>query len=123
MDDDDVACPSRLAAQLRHLDANPGAGLVGARVRIVDPADDPAGIADGNRRHERCLNAPTTPGRIAECRLVENPLPHPAWLGPRALFECSGGWRDGDFPEARAALERRCRGAGLAIDRDLVLGE
>ncbi len=68
-------------------------------MRIVDASGDPAGIADGNRRYERWLNALTEPDRIRECRLVENPLPHPTWLGHRALFERLGGWRDGDFPE------------------------
>ena len=99
MDDDDVAYPERLEAQLRHLEAHPEARLVGARVRIVDARGDPDGVAAGNRRYEAWLNALVTSERIIECRLVENPLPHPTWLAERALLESLGGWRDGDFPE------------------------
>ena len=99
MDDDDVAYPERLEVQARHLAAHPDAGIVGARVRIVDASGDPAGVAGGNRRYEAWLNALVTPERIVECRLVENPLPHPTWLAPRAFLASLGGWRAGDFPE------------------------
>ena len=123
MDDDDVSYPERLEVQLRHLEAHPDAGLVGARVRIVDASGDPGGVADGNRRYERWLNDLVTPERIRERRLVENPLPHPTWLGTRALFERLGGWRAGDFPEdhdlvlrALAAGARPSKPAPVLLD-------
>ena len=123
MDDDDVSYPERLEVQLRHLEAHPDAGLVGARVRIVDASGDPGGVADGNRRYERWLNELMTPARIRERRLVENPLPHPTWLGTRALFERLGGWRAGDFPEdhdlvlrALAAGARPSKPAPVLLD-------
>ena len=99
MDDDDLAYPERLAVQVAHLGAHPEAGLVGARVRIVDARGDPEGVAGGNRRYERWLNALAAPEPIRRYRFVECPLPHPTWLAPRAFLERLGGWRDGHFPE------------------------
>lgn len=121
MDDDDVARPERLRAQLDHLAANPELGLVGARVRFVDADGRRAGVGDGNRRYEAWLNALTTPAAIRDACFVECPLPHPTWLARRDVWARLGGYRDVDGPEDHD-LVLRARNAGISMGKpDAVL--
>jgi GT2 family glycosyltransferase len=95
MDADDVAWPRRLARQVEALEADPGLGAVGARVRLFPRRL----VRDGMRRYAAWLNGLTTPALVARDLFVEAPLVHPTAVIRRAALEAVGGWRDGPFPE------------------------
>ena len=116
MDDDDIAYPGRLGAQLDHLAAHPDLALLGARVRLVDAAGERAGVGPGNRRYEAWLNALTTPAAIRDACFVECPLPHPTWLAHRDVWARLGGYRDLDGPEDHD-LVLRARNAGIRMGK------
>lgn len=99
MDDDDVAYPNRLEAQLNHLDTERSVKLCGTRIRFIDEHGLSHGIKDGNRRYANWLNALTQPEEIYQACLTECPLPHPTLLAHRDVWKLLGGYREIDGPE------------------------
>ena len=109
MDDDDIAYPERLAVQLETIKQLPEYALVGARVRMIDANGDTQGIAGGSQRYAQWLNGLTLNDTLHQSVFIENPLPHPTWLGSRSLFIELGGYRQGNFPEDHELILRAAR--------------
>ncbi len=99
MDDDDIAYPDRLAAQLTHLQGPTGTQLCGGRIRFVDSAGNTDTIARGNREYAQWLNALTSHADILAARFIECPLPHPTLMAHRDIWQRIGPYRDFDGPE------------------------
>ncbi len=114
MDADDVSLPGRFAAQRAMLEADPGLGVVGCRVRGLGPAE-------GLARYLAWQNALLTPQDHARDVFVESPLCHPSVLMRRAALEAAGGYRDTPWPEDYDLwLRMHARGVGMAkVDREL----
>lgn len=85
MDADDLCLPGRISAQVDFLIRNPGCGLVGSQVLVVD---------DENRPIKR-TRFPLNHGRIEENLLNGMcPLTHPAVMMRRGAISEAGGYRD-----------------------------
>lgn len=81
MDADDISLPERLARQAAFLQAHPEVGVVGSAVVMF--------FADGDERVE---HYPALPG-VARWRLLyANPLPHPAVMLRKTVWERAGGY-------------------------------
>ncbi|MGE4506421.1 MAG: glycosyltransferase family 2 protein [Desulfovibrionaceae bacterium] len=119
MDADDLALPGRLEAQAAHLDAHPGTGLVGCRVRFGGSRAK----ARGYSHYVDWTNAQRTAGAISLNRFVELPVPNPSIMFRRELVERYGGYEQGDFPEDYDMLLRWLE-AGVVmekVDRELLV--
>jgi glycosyltransferase involved in cell wall biosynthesis len=95
MDADDLALPTRLERQLGYLETHPEIGIAGACVEIFSTA----GIAGGNRRYQRWLNACRTPGQIHRELFIESPIPNPTALFRAEVIQQLGGYGDPPWPE------------------------
>jgi len=112
MDADDLSLPERLDIQARMLDADPGLGLVGCKVRFGGDRKARAGYAhyvdwiNGLIRHEQIfLN-----------RFVESPFAHPSLLFRREVVEEHGPYRAGEFPEDYELILRLLE-AGVRMEK------
>ena len=95
MDADDEMAPERLARQRAALEADPGLGLVGARVAHADDGGDTRGFA----AYVDWLNGLVDEAAIALNRFIESPFAHPSVMFRRSLVDAHGGYADGPFPE------------------------
>lgn len=95
MDADDLALPERLATQAAHLDAHPGVGLVGCRVRFGGDRTQAGGYA----HYVDWTNTLLSREAIANHRFVELPVPNPSIMFRREVVEQHGGYLQGGFPE------------------------
>jgi glycosyltransferase involved in cell wall biosynthesis len=95
MDADDLCHPDRLSRQVRYLDAHPGVGVVGSRIRIF-PRDH---LGPGWRRYEVWLNRLLTPMDHARELFVESPLAHPSVMMRADAVAGVGGYRDRGWAE------------------------
>jgi predicted O-methyltransferase YrrM len=84
LDADDVAEPAHVARLTAALDADPGLGLVGSAVRLIDEADAEHGVR----------SMPETDLEIRWTILFHSPFFHSAVAYRRALFDAAGGYRD-----------------------------
>ncbi len=94
-DADDAMHPRRLEMQAALLDARPDLGVVASLVRHFPPFE----VLPGNRRYEGWLNSVVTHEQIAADFYVESPIPNPAAMMRREVFERAGGYRDDGLPE------------------------
>ena len=95
MDADDVAHPTRLAAQLALLDRSPDLVACGTGVRYI-----PRSLAGpGYRRYEGWLNGLTESRALERDLFVECPIAHPTLMIRRRILEDLGGYREFDGPE------------------------
>lgn len=99
MDDDDIAYPQRLEAQLAYLQENPEVQLCATRIRFIDTNGEQCGVAPGNKRYAQWLNRLTTPAPLALACHAENPMPHPTLLAHRHVWNTLGGYRELNGPE------------------------
>jgi len=83
LDADDAAEPGRLSAQVAMLDADPGLGLVGSAVTLIDEAGDVI--------RERAM--PVTDTDIRWTIHFYNPFYHSTATYRRSLFEAAGRYR------------------------------
>lgn len=95
MDADDVSHPDRLARLVAAASAHPDVGFFASQIRYF-PRD---GLTEGLRLYEAWINGCLTHEAIVRDRLVECPMPHPAWMVRAEAFDALGGYRAGDFPE------------------------
>lgn len=102
MDADDESLPERLARQAALLDADPGLGLVGCRVRFGGCRESCAGYA----HYVDWTNTLLDHEAISLNRFVEFPVPNPSIMFRRSMLVEHGGYRDGDFPEDYELLLR-----------------
>jgi glycosyltransferase involved in cell wall biosynthesis len=112
MDADDVSLPHRLSRQVAYLTANPGVGLVGASVRIMD--------AEGNLG--RLKSYPVTPAAVAWSMLFYNSVAHPVVMFRRSMLEQAGFYPDG-YPSAEdyALFARLARSTAIDNLPDVLL--
>ncbi|MEA2062589.1 MAG: glycosyltransferase [Gemmatimonadota bacterium] len=120
MDADDIACPDRLAEQLKLMHSDPGLGLVGASVRYFPRKYVKAGAL----HYEAWLNSfcqyrgggtRTANDKIRREIFVECPLAGPTFLVRRQAFLQAGGYRDNhNWPEDYD-LVFRVAGAGWRL--------
>lgn len=101
MDADDVAEPTRLAAQVGLLARHPDVAACGTHVRYFPRAQ----VREGALRYEEWLNSLCSPATVEREIFVECPLAHPSLLVRRSVLLAVGGYRD----------------VGWAEDYDLVL--
>jgi GT2 family glycosyltransferase len=102
MDADDVSEPTRLAAQLALMEADPTLVACGTGVTYF-PEDR---VRDGARRYEEWLNMAVSPDEIAREIFVECPLAHPTFFLSAAAVAAVGGYRDMGWPEDHDLLLR-----------------
>ena len=95
MDADDLCLSRRLSAQAALLDADPGLGLAGCRVRFGGDRQ----AARGYARYVDWTNTLLDHEAISLHRFVESPLPHPSVMFRAGLARSLGAYREGDFPE------------------------
>jgi len=76
MDGDDICHPERLARQAAMLEADPGLGIVGSAVWIVDMAG----------RRLDYVPQPTSDGAIRFVAMTRNPFHHPSVMWRRSVF-------------------------------------
>ncbi len=108
IDADDIAAPTRLAAQAAFLDAHPDYALIGARCRTIDDAGRALKIDDHAQTPELC--AWTVFFRI--------PFPHPTYFFRRSAVDAGFRYR-GDYRHAEDLdfAQRLLRlGRGRALD-------
>lgn len=109
MDADDISEPTRLAAQLALLEADPSLAGCGCGVRYF-PEDD---VREGALRYQEWLNAAVTPVEIARDIFVECPLAHPTFFLRAEAVERVGGYVDRGWPEDYDLLLRLWAAGGL----------
>ena len=95
MDADDVSAPRRLERQVAYLDARPQTAMVGS---YVDSNIESDYLDWQNSFHSY--------DDVQLGAWIDIPVVHPTWLARRALFERSGGYRHGPFPEDYELLLR-----------------
>jgi len=95
MDADDVAEPTRLAAQVALLARHPDVAACGTHVRYF-PRD---AVREGALRYEAWLNSLCSPSTVEREIFVECPVAHPSLLVRRAVLLAVGGYRDVGWPE------------------------
>ena len=113
MDADDVSFPHRIARLLDAAAAEPDVSFWASAVRYF-PRET---LSNGMRRYESWINGVQTPDDILRDRFVECPLPHPAWMIRRDLFQSLGGYRaDGpeDYDLFLRAIDAGARAAKVA---------
>ncbi len=96
MDADDVAAPERLELQAARLGVDPGHGVLGSRVRLLDA---PGLANDGMRAYLSWQNQLLDHAAIARDLYVESPLVHPSVAMRTATLRGLQGYRDTDGPE------------------------
>ncbi len=94
MDADDLMHRSRLTAQLRLLEAEPGLAAAGCHVRFFPRRY----LRDGLRAYERWLNSIDSAQRVRADAFVECPIAHPALMIRREVL-MSLGYRDCGWAE------------------------
>lgn len=99
MDDDDVAYPTRLEAQLDYLKAHPEVQLCAGKIRFIDSTGGTENVQTGNRRYANWLNALSGNEAIRAACYTECPMPHPTWLAHRNIWQSLNGYREFDGPE------------------------
>src|SRR5512138_2453560 len=95
MDADDVAEPTRLAAQVELLARHPDVAACGTHVRYF-PREI---VREGALRYETWLNSLYSPTTVEREIFVECPLAHPSLLVRRSALLAAGGYRDVGWPE------------------------
>ena len=118
MDADDIAEPTRFAAQLAFLEKRPDLAGCGAGVRYFPRAE----VRDGGERYEDWINAIRTPEDVERNMFIECPLAHPTFFLRASAVDEVGGYVDRGWPEDYDLLFRLWRsGARLAaVDRVLL---
>lgn len=91
MDADDIAAPTRLAAQLQYLENKPEIGLCGTEVSIFTHTGV---VGGGYGRYQTWLNALQTPTGIANNLFVESPIPNPTAMFRKEIFTQLGGYNN-----------------------------
>ena len=94
-DADDLSHRDRLALQARHLEAHPGDGVVGSRVRLF-PA---GGFGAGMRRWAAWHNALLGHEDMRNEALIDSPLAHGTAMIRRETLESVGGWAEHGWAE------------------------
>jgi len=103
MDADDEVHPERLAAQLRHLEAQPRTTLLGCR---VDSFRDAAPLPAGWARYTAWVNELVDAEAHRRSAFIDCPLPHPTWMFRREKIQQLGGYREAAWPEDLDLLYR-----------------
>ena len=83
MDSDDIAMPDRFSQQYAALAQDPGLGIVGSAVQLMDMAGLPG----------RIQHMPQTDLEVRWTILFHNPFYHPTVMFRRTLFNSAGGYR------------------------------
>lgn len=112
MDADDVSAPTRLAAQLAHMEGDPSLSGCGCGVRYF-PEEC---VREGALRYQAWLNAAVTPDQIAREMFVECPLAHPTFFLRAEAVERVRGYVDRGWPEDYD-LVLRLWGAGARLGK------
>jgi glycosyltransferase involved in cell wall biosynthesis len=99
MDDDDVAYPPRLEAQLDYLKSHSDVELCATRIRFIDSEGTTKNVKAGNLRYAQWLNAHTSNDEIRMACYTECPMPHPTWMAHKSVWERLNGYREFDGPE------------------------
>jgi glycosyltransferase involved in cell wall biosynthesis len=84
MDQDDVAMPGRLRAQVEFMDSRPEIAIAGSFVFHMG----------ADRSDDRLIELPTTPRQVAQKLQRENCLYHPAVILRRSPVLAAGGYRE-----------------------------
>ena len=95
MDGDDISLPDRFTRQLAYLRERPEIGIVSAQVEIFGASKPDEGFV----LYQNWLNDLREPEDIAREIFIESPLPHPAVVFRREVFEKLGGYRDPEWAE------------------------
>ncbi len=95
MDDDDIAHPDRLSAQLDHL-LKHQLDICGAQVRFFSDGEP---IGEGNQRYASWLNSLSSPDAINQSIFIESPIPHPTFFAHKNTWKQLGGYQDNGWPE------------------------
>lgn len=88
MDADDIAAPSRLARQIRALEADPSCGACATHVH------DFGSVGPGRRLYSQWLATIRHHDDVVRNMFIECPLAHPTLLLRRRAFVAVGGYRD-----------------------------
>jgi glycosyltransferase involved in cell wall biosynthesis len=83
MDADDISLPARLAAQVAFLDRNPGVGVLGSAVQLIDAQGTPGAV----------VRFPATHNLIRWALCFLSPIAHPAAMMRKAVVARLGGYR------------------------------
>lgn len=86
MDADDICIPSRLQKQVDFLDSNPGVGMVGSWVQIIDSPEE--------------YRYPLANEAIKLSMLLQNSMAHPSVMFRKKLFAENGLFYDPRYPGA-----------------------
>ena len=105
MDADDVAHPERFARQQEYLTRQPGPGVVGSNVVLIDRD----GVETGTQRY------PASGRDIRRTILVHNPFAHGAVMLSRSLLERHGGYDPAYLHNEDYDLWLRLAAAGAAM--------
>jgi len=80
MDGDDQSLPGRISSQVAYLDAHPEAGVVAARVELIDEQGNPIGVWEDESRH-------TTARDIRNFLPLNNCIAHPSVMARASLLK------------------------------------
>ncbi|NQZ76921.1 MAG: glycosyltransferase family 2 protein [Ekhidna sp.] len=94
MDSDDIAAPDRLHLQVTFLQQNPALSAVSGSVEYMG-----SDINEGFKKYVNWMNGIRTPELIQLNQFVEFPTANPTLMFRREVFDLSGFYLKGDFPE------------------------
>jgi glycosyltransferase involved in cell wall biosynthesis len=95
MDADDLCLPRRLEAQAAYLGSHADCGLCATQVEYFGKGE----LSEGYASYAAWVNSLLEHESLVRERFIECPMPHPAWMAPRQVFETLGGYEDDGFPE------------------------
>jgi hypothetical protein len=108
MDADDISEPTRLAAQLALMEAEPTLAACGCGIAYFHAER----VRDGAVRYQEWINATVTPDEISRDLFVECPLAHPTFFLRAHTVDAVGGYRDCGWPEDYDLVLRLWSGGG-----------
>jgi len=117
MDADDICLPARFARQLQMLEADPGLGLVGAKIQFFSDG----ALSEGTRQYGDWVNALSSPEAIVRELFIECPLPHPTWMARREIFEKFRYFDDGMPEDYHLVLRAAAAGVAMAKPEGVLL--